>query len=177
MTGPIRDGTRPAGEEDDVEHFPVRPAPRQAPGSGPAGRPALTLYQRPGVLVTREVFEAGGRRYRVADLRRLRTARGRQNPVAVRAAVLAGAVLAAVGVGFTVGRDPVGPSRDTYLILAVSALLPLVAWLVARRQARRAQQLWGEYLGGTVLLFATVDEREFGQVTRALQRAREAVRR
>jgi hypothetical protein len=137
-------------------------------------RPTGPLYRRRGVLVTYDVFESGGRRYRVDGLARLRTARCTRNPVTAWVAVLGGATVAAIGIGLSFGRHPAGPDRTTYAVLLVAAVVPTLVVLLAGRRARRSHELWGDYLGATTLLFASTDEREFGQVTRALLRAREA---
>ena len=149
-------------------------SPTRTPDGFPMSRP---LYRRAGVLVTFDVFESAGHRYRVAGLARLRTARCTQNPVTAWVAVLAGAVIAAVGIAVSFGRHPSGPDSTTYAVLLVAAVLPILAVLYAGHRARRSQELWGEYLGTTTLLYASTDEREFGQVTRALLRAREATAR
>jgi hypothetical protein len=137
---------------------------------------AAPLYRHAGVVVTRDLFQVGDRRYRVAALRRLRTARGAQGPVTLVMAVLAAAVLAAVGVAVSFGRQPSGPGRETYLVLLAAVLTPATIFGYGRVRARRRHELWGEYQGETVLLYACPDEREFGQVTRALLRAHESRR-
>jgi hypothetical protein len=153
------------------------PAARPAPMFVAVSRAATPLYRHAGVLVTYDLLEVNGHRYRVAGLRRLRTARSSRRTVTGATAVLAGAVLAAVGIGISFGLHPGGPGPLTYAVLAAAALLPTTAVLAAGRRARRSHELWGDHGGTTTLLYASTDEREFGQVTRAVMRACEAARR
>jgi hypothetical protein len=132
------------------------------------------LYRRAGVLVTYEMLIVGDRRYGTAGLSGLRVGRCSRNPVTAWVAVLAGAVFAAVGVGVSLGLRSGGPGSVTYAVLAAAVAVPTLVVLYAGHRARRSHELWGEYHGRTVLLFTSTDEREFGQVTRALLRAREA---
>jgi hypothetical protein len=140
-------------------------------------RPVDPLYHRAGTVVTYDVLETGGNRYRIASLRGLRTARGEASPITWWTVVLSGTVLAAVGITVSFGRHPSGPRPLTYLMLMLAAVVPITIGLYSRHRARRSHELWGEYLGETRLLYADTDEREFGRVTRALLRAREAGRR
>lgn len=139
-------------------------------------RRAAPLYRQADVVVTYDILQVGDRRYRVSALSRLRTARGSDAPVTAAMVVLTAAVLAAVGVAVSLGRNPVGPSRETYLVLLAAALVPASIAVYGRLRARRRHELWAEHRGETVLLFQCRDEREFGQVTRALLRAHEAWR-
>jgi hypothetical protein len=92
-------------------------------------------------------------------------------------AVLAGAVLAAVGVGISFGLQPGGPGPLTYSVLVAAVLAPAIIVLVAGHRAHRSHELWGDHGGTATLLYASRDEREFGQVTRAVLRACEAAHR
>ena len=149
------------------------PGPRPAV-AGPASRRAGSpLYRHAGVVVTHDVLEVHHRRYRIAALSRLRTARGGHVPVTMAMVVLTAAVLASVGVAASFGREPAGPSRVTYLFLLAAVLGPALIAGYARYRARRRYELWGDYLGRSVLLYSCPDQREFGQVTRALLRAHE----
>jgi hypothetical protein len=149
------------------------PASRPAPSSPPSRRATSPLYRHGAVIVTRDVLQVDGRRYRIAELSRLRTARGRPLPGAMATVLLSAAVLAAVGVAISFGRQPGGPSRETYLVLLAAVLAPALVAGYTRYRARRRYELWGDHLGGTVLLYSCPDEREFGQITRALRRAQE----
>lgn len=158
----------------------VQPPARRVPAeirparSADIGPGVAMLYRRAGVFVTYEALVVGDRRYAIAGLSGLRVGRCSRSPVTVWGAVLAGALFAAVGVGVSLALRPGAPSSVTYAVLAVAVAVPALAVLYAGRRARRSHELWGEHHGRTVLLFASTDEREFGQVTRALMRAREA---
>ncbi len=162
----------PARLQPPARRTPTEIRPAWTPGPGGPG-PA-PLYRRAGVLVTHEVLIVGDRRYGIAGLSRLRVGRCSRNPVTPWGAVLAGAVFAAVGVGVSLGLRSGEPGSLTYAVLAVAMAVPVLVALYAGHRARRTHELWGEHHGRTVLLFASTEEREFGQVTRALMRAREA---
>ena len=52
-----------------------------------------------------------------------------------------------------------------------------IALVSARRRLRpRPWELWGDFRGMTMLLFSSDQERQYGQVTRAMLRAQEAER-
>lgn len=145
---------------------PSRPAP---PRSAPQ-----PLYQETGILVTVEVFRVGSRSYPVRELSALRTARGPQDPFAVRLLALGGGVLVAVGAGVTVSRQPADVGTATYLAMGAAAFVPVLMAMMGSRVRPRPYELWGDYRGVSTLLFRCPDERRYGQVTRALVRAREA---
>jgi hypothetical protein len=126
--------------------------------------------------VTHEVFEVAGRRYPVADLSGLHTVRGEHDRLTVRAVVLTGALLMAVGTALSVTRRPADLSALTYLALLVGAFVPLTLAMIGSRMRPRPFELWGRYQGTVLPLFVTDDERQYGQVTRALLRAVEARR-
>lgn len=162
---------------------PARPPderrPRALPPRRPTGGPHRTgqvLYRQPGLWVTTEWFVAAGRQFPVAELARLQTARGPNDPVTARAVGVTAAVLAGVGVvlGFTRDTSQVDPR--TFLALGAAAFVPIVLSAIGQRFRPRSFELWGEYQGRMVLLFSTDDERQYGQVTRALMRAREMTR-
>ena len=54
--------------------------------------------------------------------------------------------------------------------------MPIALVSFGHRMRPRAYELWGDYRGMTVLLFSSDEEREYGQVTRALLRAQEVDR-
>jgi hypothetical protein len=116
------------------------------------------------------------RRYPVAELRHLRTVRGPRDSFATRTMVTAGALLVGTVVLLGVARDtgPLGPS--TYLAIAGSAALLFLLAMLGYRMRPSPFELWAEYRGMTVRLFYSDSEREYGQVTRALVRAREMQR-
>jgi hypothetical protein len=136
----------------------------------------VDLYRKPGISVTTELFIVGGRRFPITELTDLRTARGPHDPLTVRAVMVTGVVLAGIGLalGYTGGIYQL--TAMSYLSLGVAALVPVVLAAAGHRLRPPAYELWGRYQGVTLLLFTSDHEREFGQVTRALLRAREAVR-
>ncbi|MDG4767377.1 DUF6232 family protein [Solwaraspora sp. WMMD406] len=138
--------------------------------------PGRAFYRQPGIEVTTRWFVVAGRRFAITDLTDLRTARGPRDPLAVRAGGVVAVVLAviAVVIGFTRGLDQV--SALAYLALLVAAFIPVgIAWL-ADRLRPRSFELWGRHRGGMMLLFSSDEERQYGQVSRALMRAREVSR-
>lgn len=146
--------------------------PRRSPR---AAAPTL-LYARPGIVVTSERFTVGHNSWRVADLTQLWTDRGPHDRLAVRAVMVTAALIGGVGVllGFTGGLQRL--TAAAYLALGAVGLLPLALVIIGDRWRPPAYELWGLHQGAEVLLFSSDDERQFGQITRALQRAREGVR-
>lgn len=147
--------------------------PRSPKATG--AKPTL-LYARPGIVVTGERFTVGRNSWPVVELTHLRTSRGPHDRLAVRAVVVTAAMIGGVGVllGFTGGLQRL--TAGAYLTLGAVGLLPLTLVLVGDRWRPPAYELWGRHRGAEVLLFSSDDERQFGQVTRALQRAREGAR-
>ncbi|SCL39142.1 hypothetical protein GA0070624_6463 [Micromonospora rhizosphaerae] len=147
--------------------------PRSPKASG--ATPTL-LYARPGIVVTAERFTVGRNSWAVAELTQLWTTRGPHDRLALRAVAVTAAMIGGVGVllGFTGGLQRL--TAGAYLTLGAVGLLPLVFALVGDRWRPPAYELWGRYRGAEVLLFSSDDERQFGQVTRALRRAREGAR-
>lgn len=152
------------------------PVPAKLVAAGPPRPASLTLYDRPGIRITGEWFIVTGRRFRIDELADLRTARGPHAPVVARAVVAAAVVLAGMGVvlGFT--SEVTQIDALTYLALGVAALVPVTVALLGQRLRPPHFELWGRYRGMTVLLFSSDDERQYGQVTRALVRAQEVAR-
>ncbi|MEU7586306.1 DUF6232 family protein [Micromonospora sp. NPDC049230] len=145
----------------------MRP-PRTVPGAR-----STLLYARPGIIVTVDRFTVGRTSYRVADLTHLRTTRGPHDRIAVRAVAITAGMIGGVGLllGFTGGLQHL--TAGAYLILGAVFLLPGALALVGDRWRPPPHELWGWYGGAETLLFSADDERQFGQVTRALLRARE----
>ncbi|WP_091078259.1 DUF6232 family protein [Micromonospora nigra] len=131
------------------------------------------LYARPGIVVTTEQFSVGGGTWRVADLTHLHTTRGPHDRVAVRATVVSAAVVAGVGVllGFSGGLQRL--TAGAYLLLGAVFLLPVLLAVAGDRWRPPPHELWGRCRGAEILLFSSDDERQFGQVSRAVRRARE----
>ncbi|MEU2614679.1 DUF6232 family protein [Micromonospora sp. NPDC007271] len=145
------------------------------PGSPQATTPPL-LYARPGIVVTGERFTVGRSSWPITELTQLWTTRGPHDRLAARAVAVTAVLIGAVGVllGFTGGLQRL--TAAAYLALGAVGLLPLLLVVIGDRWRPRAYELWGRHRGAEVLLFSSDDERQFGQVTRALQRAREATR-
>jgi hypothetical protein len=164
---PARDPWEDAVQTDGSTTRPPRPAGTTKP---------TLLYARPGIVVTAERFTVGRTSWSVAELTQVWTTRGPHDRLALRAVGVSAALIGAVGVllGFTGGLQRL--TAAAYLTLGVVGLLPLLLALVGDRWRPPAYELWGRYRGADVLLFSSDNERQFGQVTRALQRAREGAR-
>lgn len=134
------------------------------------------LYRQPGILVTGEAFVIAGRRFPIRDLSNLRTARGPQDRTTMRAVLVAVAVLAVVGVTLGATGDFARLDPAVYLALGAAAFVPIALVGIGRRLRPRPWELWGDFRGRTVMLFSSDDERQYGQVTRAIVRAQEAER-
>jgi uncharacterized protein DUF6232 len=134
------------------------------------------LYRQPGILVTPESFVVAGRRFPIRDLSNLRTSRGPNDRFTARSVVVAAAVLGAVGLALAYTGDLGGQGPVVYLLLGAAALVPIALVSARRRLRPRPWELWGDFRGVTMLLFSSDQERQFGQVTRALLRAQEAER-
>ena len=160
---PTRDSLRPPGM-------------RFVTPGGTRGRLSIDFYRAPGIRITNEWFSVAGRRFRIGELSRLHVVRGSRDPLVTRSVVAAGVVLAGIGVALGYGGGLYRLSAATYLILAVAVLLPLALAALGNRLRPPGYELWGRYQGLNVLLFSCDQERQFGQVTRALLRAREVSR-
>ncbi|NES28903.1 hypothetical protein GCE86_19885 [Micromonospora terminaliae] len=146
------------------------------PPRSPGAAGSTLLYARPGIVVTGERFTVGRNSWPVAEITQLWTTRGPHDRLALRAVAVSAALIGAVGVllGFTGGLQRL--TAAAYLTLGAVGLLPLLLVLIGDRWRPPAYELWGRLGGTEVLLFSSDDERQFGQVTRALKRAREGVR-
>ncbi|WFF06754.1 DUF6232 family protein [Micromonospora sp. WMMD1076] len=147
----------------------------QPPRSPRPAAPRL-LYGRPGIVVTAERFTVGRNSWPVAEITQLRTDRGPHDRLAIRAVAVSAAMIAAVGLllGFTGGLHRL--TAGAYLMLGAVGLVPMLLVLIGDRVRPPSHELWGRVRGTEVLLFSSDDERQFGQVARALGRAREAAR-
>lgn len=79
-----------------------------------------------------------------------------------------------VALGYTGGLQRL--SATAYLTLGAAAFVPVLLAAVGHWLRPPAYELWGRYHGVMILLFSSDQERQFGQVTRALLRAREVAR-
>jgi len=116
--------------------------------------------------------------YHIAGLDNLGQRRGERDPLHVPAIAGLGLVLTllafvvvAIGrrwtseLGAAIAVAVVGTAAVTFLPQALAGVL------------RRPYEIWAEYQGRPVCLFATFDKEQFGQVSRALLRARESLER
>jgi len=132
------------------------------------------LYRSAEVLVTYDVFALTDRQYRIAALDQVCLTRRPGSSPGSRGLLLAGVGLAALGVALATGTQS-GWVRGAILLLALlAAAAPALILAVTGRLRPCHYEIWGRYGGRPVRLFVTDDQRVFGQVTRALRRAREA---
>lgn len=139
-------------------------------------QPPIEFYRAPGILVTSEIFAVADRHFPVRGLTRLHMVRGPRDPLAVRAVFVALAALTGIGMMLGYGGGPHWLRAGAYLVLTTVALASLLLTVVSSRLRPPGYELWGRYRGLNVLLFRCPRERQFGQVTRALLRAREVAR-
>ncbi|ROT32624.1 hypothetical protein EF879_12830 [Micromonospora sp. HM5-17] len=147
----------------------------EIPATAPA-RPTVDLYHQPGIRVTSQALIVAGRRFPLTELTQLQTARGPHDRLTLRAVVVTTVVLVGIGVALGYTGDLHRLSAMTYVGLGLAAFVPVALAVAGHRWRPPAYELWGRYRGSMILLFSTDQERQFGQVTRALIRAREAAR-
>ncbi|WP_239096105.1 DUF6232 family protein [Micromonospora lutea] len=147
----------------------MRP-PRTFPGAGGGQR---LLYAQPGIIVTVDRFTVGSSSWRVAELTHLHSTRGPHDRVATRAVLVSTVVIGGVGLllGFTGGLERL--TAGAYLLLGAVFLVPVLLAAAGDRWRPPAYELWGRRSGTDELLFSSDNEHQFGQVSRALRRARE----
>jgi Family of unknown function (DUF6232) len=150
-----------------ADRFPAPDPPIDPPG--PRLRPAVSYYRQRGVIVTNHYFCAGGYRYEVAELSGLMRTRGSPHP-----GVLVGLVTAIAEAVVIVPLVSVIGAPLAWLLTFPALLVPCAVGYVCARRWPAQYELLATYRGREVTLFTSRDEREFGQVTRALQRAVEA---
>jgi Family of unknown function (DUF6232) len=156
-----REGAQPTGP------------PAARPTSPTPGEP---LLRRPGIWVNGRWFIVGSRRYDVTELSHLRTVRGRHDPLTIRAVITTGVVLAAICAVMVASSASRPMKLSAVPALGAALLVPVVLAWVGHRLRPRSYELWAEYRGVTTQLFYSDSEREYGQVCRALVRAREMAR-
>jgi hypothetical protein len=153
------------------------PAPQSVtPADVTSPKPAAPLYRQPGIVVTKDWFIVAGRKFPVSELRQLRTARGPHHQLTIRWVTVTAIVLAGIGLTLGLTTELNHLSAQTYLALTAVAFVPFLVATIGHRLRPRAYELWGEFRGMTMLLFSSDEERQYGQVTRALLRAQEAAR-
>ncbi|MBX7265510.1 hypothetical protein KIF24_05280 [Micromonospora sp. Llam7] len=139
-----------------------------------AGREPRLLYARPGIIVTVDRFTVGRASWRVAELTHLHSTRGPHDRVATRAVLVSAVMIGGVGLllGFSGGLQRL--TAGAYLLLGAVFLVPVLLAAAGDRWRPPAYELWGRCAGVDELLFSSDDEQQFGQVSRALRRARES---
>jgi hypothetical protein len=137
--------------------------------SGPVYRPTVVYYRQNGIVVTDRYFFAGGYRYEIAQLSGLMRTRGPVHPGGMVGLVIAVAEAAVVVPVVSVLRAPVA-----WMVGLAALLVPCLVGYVCARRWPPQYELLAHHRGREVTLFTTRDEREFGQVSRAVQRAVEA---
>lgn len=146
----------------------VGPSPEHA-DHGTDSTGGRTYYQRNGVCVTDQYLVAEGRRYEIARLRTVWTTRGPHDPVAMSAAVVSAVVVLAVTVGHPGGTGVWGWAA----VLAVASIALGLAVAVGKSHGRH-YELWAEYNGADLRILESASSEVYGQICRALIRAREA---
>jgi len=149
------------------------PRERTAPTNDVTRRLPGPLYAKPGIVVTDQWFVVAGYRYPVSELSNLRTGRGTRHPLTVRAIVVTVVVLLGLAATLGLTGDPTDLPAGTYLAIAAALIAPFVLAVIGDRLSPRAYELWADYYGITVRLFYSDNEQQYGQVTRALLRAKE----
>jgi len=134
-----------------------------------------TYYRGPDAVVTDELFIWRGTPLRSFVVRELehvgvvRVTAEPANPTAVLA--VAAATVAAIGAGWTLLDPPAA-----YAVGLLAVLVPLAFTMPSMARRPRGWELRATYRGAGVVLYTCADERQFGQVKRALRRALEDAR-
>ncbi len=134
-----------------------------------AQRSVRTYYHRAGILVTDRYLTVAGHRYDIAELYDVWTVRGSRDPLGTGASVVAMAVVA-IAVGWSFSGQPTIVSTA----IVAAALVPAGVAVAAWRTRRRHYELWAEYRGGERHILTVLDGEVYGQICRAVIRAREA---
>ncbi|MBU2667649.1 hypothetical protein KOI35_29460 [Actinoplanes bogorensis] len=133
-------------------------------------------YKSPEVVVTDEFFIRRSRplkSYAIRDLRNVGVLRSSAEPASPTTvlAVAAGTV-ASISAGWIFLQPP-----TAYAIGLLAVMVPMACTLPSMvRRGGRGWELHAIYRGSDVVLYSSVDERQFNQVKRALRRAIENAR-
>lgn len=146
-----------------------RPAPEPAMPASASRRP-VWYYRSADVAVTSHHLHVRHHRYPLAELDELGVVRGPAHP-----AVLISSVIAVVQAPIVIPVVALVRSPIAFLLAAVLLVVPVVVAIVSSRRWPPRRELQARYRGRETVLFTTHDEREFGQVTRAVRRAVEAL--
>jgi hypothetical protein len=134
-----------------------------------SNRPTVAFYHRNGVVVTNRYLTSGPYRYEIAELTDLRQARGGTHPGVVVGLVIAVAEAVFVAPFVSFFQRPVA-----WLAVVVALAIPCGVGFFCARRWPAQYELLADYRGRQIIVFATRDEREFGQVARSVRRAIEA---
>lgn len=134
----------------------------------PAAQGVRTYYERAGVRITDRYVSIDGRRYSIAELSELRTVRGPHDPLTLGASGVAAVLFCVI----VIGRSMFGPAA--WIGAAAIALIPAALAVAVSKTRKRRYELWAAYHGVDVQVLAIPDAEVYGQICRALIRAREA---
>jgi hypothetical protein len=137
---------------------------------GSARQPITWYYRGAGVAVTNQFMQTSRDRYPLAELGDLGMVRGPSHPAVLISTVIAIAQLPIVVPVVSMVRSPIA-----FLLAAVLLVVPCVVAIVSARRWPPRLDLQARYRGRERVLFSSHDEREFGQVSRALRRAIESL--
>jgi hypothetical protein len=134
-------------------------------GSVPAG------YE---IRVTTRWCVVNGTRYPISDLKQLSAGRGRRD--LGRGGRIAGLVAVTIVLVLVCLAVATGWTRQIWIALATAIVVTIAVSVlpaVLGATLRRPYQIWARYGDAPLLLFVTADSEQYGQVSRALIRARE----
>lgn len=146
----------------------VQPAPRSAM-SAPK-RQVVWYYRGSDIAVTNQHLHTSYDRYPLAELDDLGTVRGPAHPAVLISTVIAVVQAPIVLPVITIVRSPLA-----FLLAAVLLVVPVVVAFVSARRWPPRLELQARYRGRELVLYSSHDERRFGQVSRAVRRAVEAL--
>jgi hypothetical protein len=146
-----------------TQGLPALPGP---PGNGRA------YYDAGGVLVTSRWFVTPEGRYLIAELADVNLSRGPYHPLVTYTVGASFAFLFAVCVSWPFFYS----DAQAWVGVAVISFVPIGLALALLRIKPRTYEIWASHRGQRMPIFWTFDETTFGQVSRALMRARELVR-
>lgn len=133
---------------------------------------SVRLYDRNGTVVTDSVIIHGDLRYEVANIRSLGRVTGSLHPGVWAALAVAAGDAVIVGVAAAATQSTMG-----WVIGAVALVVPCGVAVHYAVRWPREMRLLADYRGTWITVLRTRDKVEFGQVSRAVQRAFELQRR
>jgi Family of unknown function (DUF6232) len=132
-------------------------------------RPEIYFYRHNGTTITSRYFTTPSGRYLIRDLKRFaRSQREAESGLKV------GLITAAVELVIVLPALTIVEPSVAFALIVPALVIPfLVAFAYGKRHPAEFELL-ALYRGYQVILFATSDQQQFGQVARALLRAAEA---